>query len=103
MLSKDDFAPPGYVYLIHFDNPISENHTCQHYLGWTTDLPRRIAEHRAGGGCRLTQVAIERDIYFQVVRTWRGFRSQEKHLKRQHNSPRLCPVCNRGAGIFPRK
>lgn len=91
-----DIFIPGYVYLIHFDKPISENHTCQHYIGWTNNLARRIAEHRAGFGCRLTQVAIERDIYFQVVRTWAGFRSLEKALKRRHNSPRLCPICNGG-------
>ena len=61
----------GYVYLLHFDRPISDKHTCQHYLGYTADLPARLAAHRAGTGARLCEVAKERGIGFVLARVWR--------------------------------
>lgn len=86
----------SYCYLLHFDRPISEAHTCQHYLGYTAQsIKARIADHRAGRGARLTQVAKERGIGFRVVRIWRhGTRSLERQLKNKHCGPALCPVCN---------
>ena len=82
------------VYLLHFTQPISDNHTTQHYLGYTKSLKQRIADHKNGNAARLTQVALERGIDFVVAKTWSdGSRSLERHLKNQHNSPRLCPIC----------
>jgi hypothetical protein len=83
----------GTIYLLHFERPISRKHTCQHYLGWALDLAARIAEHRNGRGARLTQVALERGIAFEVVRTWPGDRAFERKLKHRKESPRLCPLC----------
>lgn len=87
------------VYLYHFDKPISPNHTTQHYLGSTDDLEIRDADHRAGRGARLTQVANERDIDYTVVRTWEGDRKLERQLKNLKNAPKLCPVCNPGVNV----
>lgn len=84
----------GLIYLLHFARPISERHTCQHYLGWCLDLNERLAAHRAGHGSRLTQVAVERGIGFEVVRTWVGSRDFERHLKNRKQGPRLCPMCS---------
>lgn len=84
----------GVIYLLHFERPISDAHTCQHYTGWALDLHTRIADHRAGRGARLTQVAVERGIRFEVVRTWIGSRDFERALKNRKDAPRLCPVCN---------
>lgn len=83
----------GTVYLLHFAQPISPAHTCRHYLGFADDLERRIAEHRAGRGSRLCEVARERNISFEVARTWQGSRKLERRLKNWHNSPKLCPIC----------
>lgn len=85
----------AYVYLLHFERPISDRHTCQHYLGYTSrQLRKRIADHRAGRGARLTQVAKERGIQFICVRTWsNGSRGLERRLKNRKNSHDLCPVC----------
>lgn len=88
----------GLIYLLHFARPISDAHTCQHYLGWCRDLPARMAAHRAGTGARLTQVALERGIDFEVVRTWPGSREFERRLKERKEGPRLCPVCCRAHG-----
>lgn len=90
----------GIVYLLHFAQPISPNHTTQHYLGWASDLGDRLAEHSAGTGARLTQVARERGISFTLARTWHGDRSLERQLKRRKAAPRLCPLCTQHLSIF---
>lgn len=84
----------GFVYLLHFSQPISDKHTCQHYIGWAKHLPSRIAAHMSGHGARLTQVARERGITFTVARVWEGDRYFERKLKNRKEGPKLCPICN---------
>ncbi len=72
-------------YLFHFDQPISDGHPCQHYLGWAKDIDAREADHRAGRGARLTQVAIERGINFIRARVWEGYSRTDERA--------LCPIC----------
>ncbi len=79
------------VYLLHFDEPYKH---ARHYLGYAEDLAARLTQHRAGSGARLTQVIKEAGITFTLVRTWEGGRDLERHLKRWHDSPALCPLCN---------
>lgn len=81
----------GTVYLLHFSEKISGH--AGHYLGWASRLEARIEHHRAGTGARLTQVAAERGISFEVARTWSGDRNLERRLKNRKNAGRLCPVC----------
>jgi len=88
----------GQVYLLHFDSPISPNHTTQHYVGWAKELGSRIQAHRCGRGARLTEVALERGIGFTVVRVWRGDRHLERRIKNRKDAPTLCPACNPGNG-----
>jgi predicted GIY-YIG superfamily endonuclease len=84
------------VYLLHFDSPISKHHTAQHYIGWTEQpLENRLEVHKQGNGARFTQVANERGIRYQIVRTWKGNRKLERKLKNRKNSPKLCPICNK--------
>lgn len=79
-------------YLLHFDEPIAH---AKHYLGSTTNLERRISEHRRGYRARLMEVLKERGIGFQVARVWEGGdRQLEKKLKKQKQGTRLCPICN---------
>lgn len=87
------------VYLLHFDRPIADGYPCQHYLGFTdagrSTLAHRLADHAAGRGARLTQVARERGIGWQLVRTWPGAtRGDERHLKARKYGTLLCPVCS---------
>lgn len=97
--SGHDAAGVGVVYLLHFDAPIAPGrHTCQHYVGYSDDLLPRVHAHMHGTGARLTEVAHERGIAFQVARTWPGDRSLERHIKNRHATPRLCPIC---AGLYP--
>lgn len=82
------------IYLLHFDRPISPDHTCQHYLGYTHNLAARIQCHHTGNGARLPQVAHERGIGFTVVRVWQGGKDRERRIKDRHAHPALCPICN---------
>lgn len=84
----------GTVYLLHFDEPISALHTCQHYMGWTSDLEARLEAHRAGKGARLTAVARNLGIGFKLVKTWPNVgRTFERQLKNRKAGPRMCPLC----------
>jgi predicted GIY-YIG superfamily endonuclease len=79
------------IYLLHFKKPVKH---ARHYLGSADDVVERIERHRRGNGARLTQVATEQGIEMELVRTWEGGKKEERELKRQKNSPRLCPLCN---------
>lgn len=80
-------------YLLHFDRPISEDHTTQHYLGTSIHLEWRLDKHENAPDARLLQVAKERGIGFTLVRVWPGGREKEKQLKAQKNGRKLCPIC----------
>src|ERR1700691_2727468 len=84
-----DFS--GTVYLIHLQRPY---HHARHYLGWTMDVERRLALHRAGGGSPLLRAAVAAGISFEVARTWSGDRHLERRLHRYKNdAAQLCPIC----------
>ena len=88
---------PGTVYLLHF-TPQGYKHA-GHYLGWTSDLPARLASHSAGRGARLVEVARAAGIGFVLARTWPGTRSRERQLKKQGGRSRMCPICKAAVGI----
>lgn len=84
------------VYLLHFHDRISPNHTTQHYVGFTDCLSDRIASHLAGtSGVALIRAAKQRGIKFTVVRCWKGDRRLERHLKKLKNAPKFCTCCSR--------
>jgi predicted GIY-YIG superfamily endonuclease len=83
------------VYLLHFERPY---HHARHYLGTTSNLKRRLAEHEAGRGARLLAVVQAAGIGWELARLWPGGRDRERQLKRQGGHARLCPLC----GITPR-
>ena len=83
-----------YLYILHFNQPISANHTTQHYCGSAEELQARINGHRHRGAARLTEVAWERGIGFQVARVWKGAtRQDERTFKARKNTPQYCPIC----------
>jgi len=91
-----------------------------HYLGFTTNLPRRWPEHLAGGydpvtrrnngtGSRLLAAALHAGCTVELVRVWYGSqaRALEQRLKQRRKPDAdslragaktslkpLCPVCN---------
>jgi len=91
----------GSVYLLHFgtaEEPTPYKHA-GHYLGWAADLDARLAEHAAGRGARLLQVARDAGITWTLARTWPGTRARERQLKNQGGASRRCPMC----GVTPRE
>jgi len=88
----------GTVYLLHFARPLGDlsnpRGQAQHYLGYADDLEARLEAHRKGNGSLIMRAVKEAGISWELVRTWKGGRSLERQLKRQHNSPRFCPICN---------
>lgn len=80
----------GYVYLIHFDQPVAH---ARHYLGYTTNVDQRMAMHSRGAGARLMEVLHERGIHWTLVWVRAGNRTEERRLKNYHKSSQLCPIC----------
>jgi predicted GIY-YIG superfamily endonuclease len=88
-------AATGTVYLLHFDQPYRH---ARHYIGWTTNLAARLAEHARGQGARLLAVVREAGITWRLARTWPGDRRRERQIKNQGGASRRCPCC----GVRPR-
>jgi predicted GIY-YIG superfamily endonuclease len=84
------------IYLLHFHQ---HYHHAGHYLGSTSDLEVRIAEHRAGHGARLIEVIAQAGIEWEVVRTWKGGRKREREIKNRKHSNHLCPRCSGDAAL----
>lgn len=82
---------PGTIYLIHFDAPFGH---AMHYLGWASDLNRRLGHHRRGTGANLMRHVGAAGITWSVVRTWQGDRNLERRLKNRGGHARICPTCN---------
>jgi predicted GIY-YIG superfamily endonuclease len=81
---------PGVVYLIHFER--SYVHAA-HYMGWTEDLPARLACHQSGHGARLMAVIKAAGIGWTLAGTWPGTRALERRLKNRGGHARVCPIC----------
>ena len=86
----------GTVYLLHFDQPYRH---ARHYVGWASNVKRRLAEHEAGRGARLLAVVRAAGIGWQLARLWPGSRARERQIKRQGGHARHCPLC----GVTPRR
>jgi predicted GNAT family acetyltransferase/predicted GIY-YIG superfamily endonuclease len=85
----------GYLYVIHFDEPI---HHARHYCGCTTVPLGRLAQHAIGRGSRLTQVAKERGIGWELgglaTCTLTELRRLERRMKDWHGSGPFCEICS---------
>ncbi len=89
----------GTVYLLHFSDRTAAGH--QHYLGWTTDLPKRLARHRAGRGAEETKKAIDEGLKLKLAQSWRGTLADERRVKDERKAVKrsfgcLCPYCQTG-------
>jgi predicted GIY-YIG superfamily endonuclease len=82
---------PGTVYMLHFTAPYRH---AQHYVGWTDNLPARLAAHAAGHGARLIAVIRAAGISFTLARTVPGDRTLERAIKNAGGAVRYCPLCN---------
>jgi hypothetical protein len=96
------------VYLLHFDwsHP---DYGWQHYIGWSRNLPARIAAHRRGDGSRVSREALKAGIGFRVVRVWPGATRHEEQAFQALKGRNLCPACcpavaedGHGGDCYPR-
>jgi predicted GIY-YIG superfamily endonuclease len=93
-------AVKNVVYLIHFDTPYKH---ARHYMGSTTDLRVRLAQHAHGNGARLMSVIGAAGITWRLARVWQfsgiwAARKFESHVKKHTSgSVRLCPICREEA------
>jgi len=83
------------VYLIHFDKPLAH---ARHYMGFADgDMDRieaRLKRHKKNRGSALMAAVNAAGIDYKVARVWLNYtRDQERKLKKQKNSPDLCPIC----------
>ena len=65
----------------------------QTYVGWTTDLQRRIAEHNSGVGARSTRGRKWHLLYAELYITRREAMSREWHLKRDKKMREKLRMC----------
>ena len=85
-------SPMSTVYLIHFNRRLKH---AGHYMGFSTNLDKRITDHLCGMGARLMEVVTQAGIEWKVARTWPGAsRGFERRLKNGKNAPQLCPLCS---------
>jgi len=85
------------LYLLHLEPRYRH---AGHYLGWSTDVGRRLAEHLAGGASSspLIRAQLAAGGRVELVRVWvDADRTAERRMKNQHNLARFCPTC-RAAG-----
>lgn len=69
---------PCYVYVLGSNDPRGR----RTYVGWTTDLERRLLEHNSGTGARSTRGRRWQLLYAEIYRTRGQALSREWHLKR---------------------
>jgi predicted GIY-YIG superfamily endonuclease len=88
----------GTIYLIHFSGPTTDGR--QHYLGWSSNVGKRFAQHQAGAGAHQTQRAVAEGLKLTLAQTWKGTPAQERRIKQERRHVRrgfacLCPFCDR--------
>lgn len=94
------------LYLLHSTVPVggTGSNSARHYLGWCQEngLARRLRQHRTGTkGAALTRAFRQAGGTLLLARTWpMGDRTLERRIKRQHNLPRWCPLCNPDGPLF---
>jgi predicted GIY-YIG superfamily endonuclease len=94
----------GTIYLLHYSARTREAR--QHYLGWCSDVERRVAQHRSGCGCRETAKAVAEGLKLTLAQTWRGTPLLERRMKEWSREGRkgfagICPFCMDDAVLPP--
>jgi predicted GIY-YIG superfamily endonuclease len=82
----------GTVYLLHFSRPYRH---AGHYVGFTTDLERRLAQHRRGSTSPLVRCAVEDGIEIFLARRWESVTvAFEAWLHNTSHKRLACPICS---------
>lgn len=93
---------PGTLYLLHFSGPLGDTSRprMRHYVGWCreNELERRLAEHRAGTGAKITRAAVNRGLELLLASTSPGTPRDERTRKRRGHHADACPLCTSPGG-----
>ena len=82
----------GTVYLLHFSRPYRH---ARHYVGFTTDLDRRLRQHRKGVSSPLVRCVVAEGIEIFLARTWNEVAvSFETWLHNNGHHRLSCPICS---------
>lgn len=68
------------------------------YVGWTTDLDRRLAQHNTGAGAKSTRGRTWTLLYAERFDTRGDAMSREWHLKRDRDFRRSLAATHYGRG-----
>jgi putative endonuclease len=71
------------------------------YVGWTTDVERRLAQHNSGKGARSTRGRVWKLIYSERFDDRIAAMSREWHLKRDRMFRKQLAQTDRGQVIPP--
>jgi len=82
--------PLGTVYLLHFAKPLWG---IRHYIGWTSNLRRRIHQHANGLGSTTTRDFFTHNIPFTVARLWHNSTDLLEQQLIRAGADRYCPIC----------
>ena len=75
---------PNYVYLI----ATCDQGAARSYVGWTTDLEKRLAAHNAGAGAKSTRGRQWRLVHSEVFNTRGEAMAREYELKKDRKTRR---------------
>ena len=75
---------PNYVYLI----VTCDTGTTRSYVGWTTDLEKRLAAHNSGAGAKSTRGRQWRLVHNEVFKTRGEAMAREYALKKDRKARR---------------
>jgi predicted GIY-YIG superfamily endonuclease len=90
----------GYVYLVHLEKPLPGG---RHYVGYTSDLEKRVALHRSGEGAKFLKQANEAGIGWVVVRVWMNADTDKEKSIKSMSARIICPVCKAKAAEIARQ
>lgn len=87
------------IYLLHSSVRLggAGSSGAQHYLGSCRDgeLAKRIRQHQAGTGAKITRAFVQAGAVLTLVHTWPGRSwAEERRLKRTGHASRFCPLCS---------
>jgi predicted GIY-YIG superfamily endonuclease len=70
------------------------------YTGWSTDVPRRLATHRAGRGSRYTASRLPVEVVLTKAMPDRGAAMREEaRIKRLDRAGKLALIESQGAAV----
>jgi len=82
----------GFVYVLGCDAPDGY----RTYVGWTSDLERRLAQHNSGTGAKSTRGRVWCLIYAERLSSQNAAMSREWYLKRDRQMRRYLALSAQG-------